>query len=140
MNILMRLDVDLAVTDTQDITQDILWQDMNSFIQQELKASPKITYSKYSTKPGWNVKYQKSDQTICTLYPEKEGFSALVVFPQNMVPLLDAISGELEPEILEIIKSAIPLNDTLWLMIRINRATVLKNVKQLLQLKEIICG
>lgn len=29
-----------------------LWQDINSFIQLQYKASPKITYSKCSAKPG----------------------------------------------------------------------------------------
>jgi hypothetical protein len=55
-----------------------LWKQVNSFIQERYKASPKTMYSKCSGKPGWNVKYQKSGKSVCTLYPEKDGFVALV--------------------------------------------------------------
>ncbi|MFZ5966228.1 MAG: DUF3788 domain-containing protein [Bacillota bacterium] len=112
-----------------------LWQDINSFIQQQYKASPKIMYSKCSAKPGWNVKYQKSGKSICTLYPEKEGFVALVVILLGMVPIIKAMSEEFEPEILEIINTAKPFNGTLWLMIDVKKDVVGNNVKQLLALK-----
>lgn len=140
MKIFMSLDIGIAATDTQDFTQDILWRDMDSFIQQEFKVSPKIAYGKHFAKPGWNVKYQKSGQVICTMYPEAEGFSIMVVIPLSMVPLLEAMSDEIETGILNMIKTAIPLNDTLWLMIRVNSDIALKNVKQLMQLKEIVFG
>lgn len=114
----------------------VLWQDMNNFIQQSYKASPKIAYSKCSGKPGWNVKYQKSGKSLCTLYPEKDGFVALVVILLDLVPIIEAISQEFEKQVLNTIKSAKPFNGTLWLMISVDNASVLRNVKQLLLLKQ----
>lgn len=111
------------------------WQDLNSFIQQKYKASPKIMYSKCSSKPGWNVKYNKSGKSLCTLYPEKEGFIALVVITLDLIPAIEAI-GQFQEEILELIRSSRPFNGTLWLMIRVNRAAVVDNVKDLLLLKD----
>lgn len=113
----------------------ILWQDINSFIQIQYKASPTITYSKCSAKPGWNVKYRKAGKSLCTLYPEEKGFVALVVVTLDLIPLIEAISDEFEPALLEIIKSAKPFNGTLWLMIPVAKMEMLDNVKQLICLK-----
>ncbi len=112
-----------------------LWRDLNSFIQQKYGAVPKIMYSKCSSKPGWNVKYQKSRKSLCTLYPEKESFIALVVVTLDLVPVIESISDEIEPRILDIIRSAKPFNGTLWLMIPVTDKVMLDNVKQLLLLK-----
>ena len=112
-----------------------LWQDVNSYIQQEYKVSPKIKYSKCSAKPGWNVKYQKSGKSLCTLYPEQDGFVVLVVIILGLVPVIEARSGEFDPAILAIIKSAKPFNGTLWLMFQVKSDVILNNVKQLLSLK-----
>ncbi|MBA1334196.1 MAG: hypothetical protein HPY66_1905 [Firmicutes bacterium] len=112
-----------------------LWQDLNAYIQQEYKALPRITYSKCSAKPGWNVKYHKSGKSLCTLYPEKESFIALVVVTLDLAPLIEAMSDEYQPAVLEIMRSAKPFNGTLWLMIPVDGHAVLDNVKQLLLLK-----
>jgi len=111
------------------------WQDLNSFIQEKYKASPKIMYSKCSAKPGWNVKYNKSGKSICTLYPEKDGFVALVVITLDLIPVIEAMSSRFETDVLALISSARPFNGTLWLMIQVNRAAVVDNVKDLLLLK-----
>ncbi|SNS27579.1 Protein of unknown function [Anaerovirgula multivorans] len=118
----------------------ILWQDINSFIQQEYKASPKIAYSKCSGKPGWNVKYKKSNKSLCTLYPEKEGFVVLLVITLELLPVIEAMEKEFETDVLEVIRSAKPFNGTLWLMIPVNKASSLENIKQLLLIKhDIVC-
>lgn len=112
-----------------------LWQDINSFIRERYKVSHNISYSKCSAKPGWNVKYQKSGKSICTLYPEKEGFVVLVVVLMDIIPLLEALAGEFETEVMEVIKSAKPFNGTKWLMISVNSDKVLNNIKHILLLK-----
>lgn len=112
-----------------------LWQEVNSFIQQKYQVAPRITYSKCSGKPGWNVKYQKTGKSLCTLYPEKDCFIVLVVVTLELVPLIEAISGDFEPEVINVVRTAKPFNGTLWLMISVDRPAVLGNVKELLRLK-----
>lgn len=111
------------------------WQDMNLFIQEKYKTSPKIMYSKCSGKPGWNVKYHKSGKSICTLYPEKDSFVVLIVITLGLVHIIEDMSDKFETEILEIIKSAKPFNGTLWLMIPVSNTIIADNVKQLIALK-----
>ncbi|AOY76109.1 DUF3788 domain-containing protein [Clostridium formicaceticum] len=113
----------------------LLWQDMNSFIQLNYKSSPRISYSKCSGKPGWNIKYKKLGKSLCTLYPEKEGFVALVVITLELLPVIEAMTKEFEPDVLGVIKAAKPFNGTLWLMIQVDKASILEDVKRLLFLK-----
>ncbi len=112
-----------------------LWDVINTHLQQQYRATPTIAYSGCSGKQGWNVKYQKSGKSLCTLYPEKEGFVALIVINLDRVPLIDGLQEEFEPEILVILRTAKPFNKTLWLMIPVYRAAILDGVIQLIALK-----
>lgn len=112
-----------------------LWLELNSFIQEKYAASPKLTYSKCSAKPGWNIKYQKSGKSLCTLYPEKDGFVVLIVITLDMLPVVEAMGDELSTEVLHIAKTASPFNGTKWLMITVLDEKILSDVKQLMILK-----
>lgn len=112
-----------------------LWRQFNHFIQDRYKTSFKIMYSSCCAKPGWNVKYQKSGKSLCTLYPEKDSFTALIVVTMDLLPVIEALYEELTPEVAATIKRAKPFNGTLWLMLKVDSESALKDVKQLLLLK-----
>lgn len=123
------------IVDYINLPAQELWRQINLFIQQRFKALPKIMYSKCSGKPGWNVKYQKSGKSLCTLYPEKDSFVTLVVITLDLLPVIEALSAEFTAEVLQTIKSAKPFNGTLWLMIQVKSDMSLSDVKRLLLLK-----
>ncbi len=112
-----------------------LWQDLNSFLQEEYHSSPKIIYSVCAGKPGWNIKYQKSGKALCTLYPERNCFVALVVIPMDLVPLVQGAEKPFHPQILGQVQKNKPFNNTLWLMISVGSVEVLESVKELIELK-----
>ena len=112
------------------------WENINGFIQQRYKSSPRITYSVCSGKPGWNMKYQKSGRSICTLYPVRDGFVVLIVVTLDLLTVIEAISGELTEETLQTIRSAKPFNGTKWLMLQVKNDLQLEDVKQLISLKQ----
>ncbi|KUO70500.1 MAG: hypothetical protein APF77_09870 [Clostridia bacterium BRH_c25] len=112
-----------------------LWRQFNHFVQHRYKASPRIMYSKCSAKPGWNVKYQKSGKSLCTLYPEKDCFIALIVITLDLLPVIEALSEELTEDVVSTIRGAKPFNGTKWLMLKVNSDSTLNDVKQLLLLK-----
>ncbi|TYQ12814.1 UNVERIFIED_CONTAM: uncharacterized protein DUF3788 [Acetivibrio alkalicellulosi] len=112
-----------------------LWDDFVQFIQQKYRSKPKITFSKCSAKPGWNVKYQKSGKSVCTLYPEKDLFIVLVVISLDQASLIENIASEFDPAIVDIIKNAKPFNGTLWLMPSINTQNALDSIKKILLIK-----
>ncbi len=123
------------IVDYIDLPARELWRQINHFIQQRYKASPRIMYSICSGKPGWNVKYQKSGKSLCTLYPEKDCFVALVVITLDLLPIIEALSKELTPEVIDTVRTSKPFNGTKWLMLRVKDEQVLSDVKQLLILK-----
>ncbi|HYE82294.1 MAG TPA: DUF3788 domain-containing protein [Clostridia bacterium] len=112
-----------------------LWRQFNHFVQERYKTSPKIMYSVCSGKPGWNVKYQKSGKSLCTLYPEKDCFTALIVITLDLLPVIEALAEELTEEVINIVRGARPFNGTKWLMLKVENDSALKDVKQLLLLK-----
>lgn len=111
------------------------WMDINAFVQKEYNATPRMSYSKCSMQKGWNVKYQKSGKSICTLYPEEDSFIVLIVIKLELVPVIEAMEKEFEPAVMDTVRTARPFNGTKWLMIRIDSEAVLKNVRELLFLK-----
>lgn len=111
------------------------WLDLNAFLQNTYKVKPKMSYSKCSMQKGWNVKYQKSGKSLCTLYPEKESFIVLIVIELEMIPIIEDMKNDFAPAVLDVVKSARPFNGTKWLMIRVESDAILKNVRELLVLK-----
>jgi len=111
------------------------WLDINAFLQNTYKAKPKMSFSKCSMQKGWNVKYQKSGKSLCTLYPEKESFIVLIVVKLELIPIIEAMKNEFEPVVLDVVKSARPFNGTKWLMINVQSEAILKNARELLVLK-----
>lgn len=112
-----------------------MWQDINIFIQDKFKSSPRIAFSKCSGKPGWNVKYQKSGKSVCTLYPEKDGFVILIVVTKELATVIESMNSEFDLKIMQLIKSTKLFNNTLWLMIQVDSEAIAKDVKKLLLLK-----
>jgi hypothetical protein len=59
-----------------------LWDDLTSHLQETYNVKPKYSYSNCSMEKGfwkgWNVKFQKSSKSLCTLYPKQGYFMALI--------------------------------------------------------------
>jgi hypothetical protein len=111
-----------------------LWLELNHYIEDRFKVTPKFAYSTCSGKPGWNLKYQKSGKALCTLYPEKGRFIVLVVVTLNFVESLHE-SGYANHHIWEVIEEAKPFNKTKWLMIPVEDRAGLESILELLHLK-----
>lgn len=111
------------------------WNTLNSFIREEYKAKPKITFSNCSMQKGWNIKYHKSGKSLCTLYPEKNSFTVLIVIKLELAHIITSMVNKFEPAVMNIIHSARPFNGTKWLMIPVESEPILKNVQELLVLK-----
>jgi len=69
-----------------------LLDDLDNHLRQEYNIKPKIAYSGCSMDngiwKGWNVKYQKSGKSLCTVYPKQGHIQSLV--PVNLHDL-DAV-------------------------------------------------
>lgn len=113
------------------------WLELVAHIRDAFGARPQITYSKCSAKPGWNVKYKKSGKALCTLYPEPESFTALIVVSSNDMDRYDLIRPVFSDSMNGLYDKTQLFNNTKWLMIPVFDDTALEDVKKLLQFKTV---
>lgn len=112
-----------------------LWQDLNRFLQNTYQIQPKLAYSRCSMQPGWNVKYQKSGKSLCTLYPMENYFITLVVIGNKeiheaelLIPLCSKYTQVLYQE-----TKFSPGGR--WLMIKVTDRSILEDVMNLIQIR-----
>lgn len=112
------------------------WQNLISQIESSFKVKPKIAYSVCAAKPGWNIKYKKSGKALCTLYPEQEGFVALVVLGVTDMDLFNTVRQRYTAYINKLYDGVNPLNGTKWLMINVTNQIIADDVIKLMHLKQ----
>ncbi len=130
-----------AVPDMKTIAESITgdahsrWLSLNEHIQDMYNAKPQIVYSKCSAKPGWNVKYKISGKALCTLYPEPESFTALVVTAAADMEKFILARAIFSDSFNMLYDRTQLFNNTKWLMIGVINDTLLSDVEKLLHLK-----
>jgi len=59
-----------------------LFTDLDNHLREHYKITPKLAYSNCAMDKnmwrGWNIKYQKSGKSLCTIYPQKGYFIVLI--------------------------------------------------------------
>lgn len=111
------------------------WRELTAFLAGNLGAKAQIAYSVCSGQPGWNLKYKKGGKALCTLYPEKDYFTALVVLGQEDRALFDTVREDYGSYITGLYDKCRLFNGTKWLMIEVTDAQSLAEVENLIALK-----
>lgn len=112
-----------------------LWTELNSFLQNTYHIQPKLAYSQCSMQPGWNVKYQKSGKSLCTLYPMEGFFIALVVIgnkEMHETELLMPLCSQYTQSLYQ--KTVFSAGDR-WLMLNVTDHSVLEDVINLIEIR-----
>lgn len=113
-----------------------LWLSLMRYMDSAYDAKPKLFYSVCAGKPGWNVKFQKSGQSLGTLYPEEGAFSVMIVVSGKLDPQMRSILPDLSPATAELYNNA---GDYMgmgkWMMLRINDSSTLEDYKKILAVK-----
>ena len=128
----------LAEADFNEISRFVgntLWDRLCEWIETSYSVKPLIEYSKCSLAAGWNVKYKKSGKALCTLYPEKGGFTCLVVVGRNEDAAVLQLLGGMDVQIGKLYHSANAFNGARWLMVQVTSDAVLQDVKTLITLR-----
>ena len=112
-----------------------LWEDLNSFLAESYKVSPKYSYSICAGQPGWNVKYQKAGRSLCTLYPMSGFFIALVCIGNKEMAEAELILPTLSAYTQALWNTAGSLMGTRWLMIHVTDGDILNDTKRLIQVR-----
>lgn len=66
----------------KDFVGTALFSDLDNHLRDNYKVKPKLAYSGCAMDNnvwrGWNIKYQKSGKSLCTIYPQQGYFLVLV--------------------------------------------------------------
>ena len=118
-----------------DFIASPLWNGLCSWAEGSYSVAPKVEHSTCSGAPGWNVKYKKSGRALCTLYPDRGQFIALVTIGAKEAPEAELLLPTCSDYIRELFARTQTFNGARWLMIRITDAQVLADVKQFIRLR-----
>lgn len=111
------------------------FENLLSFLEETYSASPFIAYSKCSGMPGWNIKYKRGSKSFCTIYPDREYFTVLVVLNQEGIDKVMENKNQYTSYFIDLIDKSGGLNGSKWLMVCVDDNEVLQDVKRTLVFK-----
>ncbi len=113
-----------------------LWEKLNIFLRETYRIEPKLSYSRCSMQPSWNVKYQKSGRSLCTLYPMEESFIALVVIGSREVPQVELVLASFSIYTQALYDNTAFSAGGRWLMLHVTDCAVLNDVMSLIRIRK----
>jgi len=112
-----------------------MWLDLLSYIEKAYQVQSKLTFSKCSAQPGWNIKYQKSGKSLCTLYPMEGFFISLVVVGAKEEPEVEMALETFSPYVQRLYRNTAFSCGGHWLMIEVKDKAVLDDIKRLITIR-----
>ena len=109
------------------------WADIVSFLNAHYDFSPELDYG--GTKYGWSIRYRKSGKSLCTLYPERDAFTMLILLGKKEAEQFEEHMHEFSMRFVELFKSARQFHDGRWLWIRILDKSDAEDARRLLRIK-----
>jgi hypothetical protein len=85
-------------------------------------------------KHGWSLRYKKS-KSFCTLIPEKNRFSLLIVFGADERAQVETIRNELSARTRKTYDEAATYHDGKWLLLNVDNEGIVADVERLLAVK-----
>lgn len=119
----------------RDFIGNPLWDTFHARIQEAYQVKPVSSYSKCSGQPGWNVKYQKSGKSLCTLYPMEGYFIALVVIGAKEEPEAELFMPHATQYVRELYEKTPFLCGGRWLMLHVTDEAILEDTLRLIALR-----
>ncbi len=112
-----------------------LWESLNAFLKDTYNIQPKLSYSRCSMQPGWNVKYQKSGKSLCTLYPMEGFFIALIVAGSKESSEVELLLPSFSKYTQDLYQKTPFSAGGRWLMINVTEREILNDVISLVQIR-----
>jgi hypothetical protein len=112
-----------------------LWDELLAYLERAYQVQPKMAYSKCAAQPGWNVKYQKSGKSLCTLYPMDGFFIALVVVGAKEEPQAEIALESFTPYVKNTYLRTSFSCGGRWLMLEVKDKNVLEDIKTLIAIR-----
>ena len=111
----------------------MLWSDLREYLVFGYDHPAELDFA--GKKYGWSVRYRKSGKTLATLFPERGGFTALVVLGNKEVAKIEECVKKLSKKVRELFENTDQLHDGRWLWIRPSSKADIESIKMLLNAK-----
>lgn len=105
------------------------WLEIRQFLEDRYDLVPETIF--YGAKYGWTIRYRKGGKTLCSLFPEKGGFTVLVVLGKKESEKALSIRDELSSKIRMLFGDTEQLHDGRWLWIRLIHSIVVDTFLQI---------
>ena len=112
-----------------------IWESLRFYTEKTYQVIPKMSFSKCSAQPGWNIKFQKSGKSLCTLYPMPGFFIALIVVGAKEEEEVQREVDELTPYVGELFRKTPFSCGGRWLMIEVREEGILEDIKKLMMVR-----
>ncbi len=110
------------------------WIRLRKFIEDNYDFAPELVF--YGKKYGWTIRYRKGGKTLCSLFPEKAAFTALVVLGKEEAEKALSNLNEFSPSVRKLITGAEQKRDGRWLWIKVLTSSDAADVEELLKAKK----
>ncbi len=113
-----------------------VWQEVQDYLAENFPVySPELIY--YNPQHGWALRYREGAQQLCTLFPERGAFSALIVLSQEEEQIVQEKVNFFNARIRELLSRPTTLPQGRWLWLRIEDHTDFVGLRLILENKEI---
>lgn len=129
------LDKDHQPTDREilkTISDTAPWLELRQYLESSYDLAPELVdYGKH----GWTIRYRKSGKTLCSLFPERGAFTALVILGKKEAEKALSMMDQFNARVRKLLDDAEQLHDGRWLWIRVRKQSDINSIKELLKLK-----
>ncbi|WP_042346583.1 DUF3788 domain-containing protein [Bacillus massiliigorillae] len=112
-----------------------LWSKLMDNLQDTYHISPQLQYSGCSMQKGWNIRFKKRGKSLCTLYPMKGYFLALVVVGAKEMEKAELLLPFCSTTVQEIFNKADLYIGGKWLMVPVLNHETLQDLRSLISLR-----
>ena len=113
-----------------------IWLDLLAYFDKAYKCKPKMAYSGCSI-PGWNLKFQKSNASFGTWYPQPDAFDVMFIWSYKLDREMTLLLPALTPHMAERIDAAGDfMKNGRWLMFHADNAEIVEDYKRMCAVKK----
>ena len=108
------------------------WLELKHYLESSYDFIPELVdYGKH----GWTIRYRKSGKTLCSLFPEKGAFTALIVLGKKEAEKALSTMDQFNASVRKLLNDAEQRHDGRWLWIQVCKLSDVNSIKELLKLK-----
>lgn len=109
------------------------WNEITNYISNAYDIEPEQIFG--GKNYGWSFKYGKASKMLCSLFPEKESFTVLIVFAKDDLDNLAPYFSDLSLNTQELINETRQYFDGKWVKFRYPNHGNIKDIKIMLNTK-----